>query len=245
MDKIEPRPPRIERTLQLVGNMQAGSLLDIGCGDGGFAVLFGDALGATKRHGIEISPEAAETANRKGIGTIVADVGSEGIAFDDESFDVVIALEIIEHLTDPGAFLTEVHRVLKPKGTLVVSTPNIASWHSRLHLALGYQPYSIPIGATTPFIGNFLRSGKVKRDTEHHLVSGNGGAVHIQFFTLRSLKELMKLSGFDVKTAMGSPDMPSSPIPLILRLFVSLAEAMTSRFSAGMASTIIVKGTKK
>jgi len=47
--------------------------------------------------------------------------------FEDNCFDAVTAFELIEHLFDPDHFLKEVYRVLKPEGTFVLSTPNLAS----------------------------------------------------------------------------------------------------------------------
>jgi len=54
--------------------------------------------------------------------------------------DLVIALEIIEHLYDTDQFLSEIHRILKPKGTLILSTPNLASLPNRLRLLFGGYP---------------------------------------------------------------------------------------------------------
>ena len=58
--------------------------------------------------------------------------------FDDASFDVVMAVEILEHLENPRSFLRELARVLKPEGRAVVSTPNLTSVLSRaLFVACG------------------------------------------------------------------------------------------------------------
>lgn len=56
------------------------------------------------------------------------------------SVDLVIALEIIEHLFDTDQFLSEIFRVLKPKGFLILSTPNLASLANRLRLFFGGYP---------------------------------------------------------------------------------------------------------
>ncbi len=56
------------------------------------------------------------------------------------SADLVIALEVIEHLFDTDLFLSEIHRVLKPKGILILSTPNLASLPNRLRLLFGGYP---------------------------------------------------------------------------------------------------------
>lgn len=57
-------------------------------------------------------------------------------------FDVVIAIEIIEHLNSPWEFLSEVKKLLKPGGILIVTTPNVSFWLSRLQfLFYGYPKY--------------------------------------------------------------------------------------------------------
>lgn len=56
------------------------------------------------------------------------------------SINLVIALEVIEHLFDTDHFLTEICRVLKPGGFLILSTPNLASLLNRLRLLFGRYP---------------------------------------------------------------------------------------------------------
>jgi SAM-dependent methyltransferase len=74
------------------------------------------------------------------------DVESQSFPWPDESFEVILFCEVLEHLTvDPMAALLEIHRVLKPGGTLVVSTPNVARLENVGRLVAGanmYDPYS-------------------------------------------------------------------------------------------------------
>ena len=56
------------------------------------------------------------------------------------SIDLVLALEIIEHLFDTDHFLSEIYRVLKPGGYLILSTPNLASLTNRFRLLVGAYP---------------------------------------------------------------------------------------------------------
>ncbi len=65
---------------------------------------------------------------------------NEPLPYADASFDVVWCSEVIEHLADPAFSLGEMRRVLKPGGTLVVTTPNSYAWFYRLAQALGLPP---------------------------------------------------------------------------------------------------------
>jgi len=90
------------------------SVLDIGARDGGL----GDWLPASTRYqGLDIAPEFASDR------VIIRDV-SLGLPFPDASFDFVFCIEVMEHVPNPFAALTEIRRVLRPDGVLVLSVPN-------------------------------------------------------------------------------------------------------------------------
>jgi 2-polyprenyl-3-methyl-5-hydroxy-6-metoxy-1,4-benzoquinol methylase len=103
-------------------------LLDIGCAQGFF--LFSAAQAGYKVKGIEISQDAAEYAKRE-FGLDVEAKAFEELQFPGNHFDVVALWQVLEHVPYPLAVLREVHRILRPEGLLVVSTPNIEGIPSR------------------------------------------------------------------------------------------------------------------
>jgi len=62
------------------------------------------------------------------------------LPYDDASVDVVLAGEIIEHVVDTESFLREIHRVLRPGGATVLSTPNVLWWKHRVRALAGRYP---------------------------------------------------------------------------------------------------------
>lgn len=82
--------------------------------------------------------EGTEPAN---VRMEVFDVEREEFPFEDELFDVITCLEVLEHLAiDPMAMMTEVNRVLKPGGLVVLSTPNAIRSANVVNILLGEQP---------------------------------------------------------------------------------------------------------
>lgn len=66
------------------------------------------------------------------------------LPFKTESFSVISAIDVIEHLINPHLLVQEVYRLLKPGGYIILATPNLASWHNIFALLLGLQPFSGP-----------------------------------------------------------------------------------------------------
>src|SRR5262249_12330831 len=97
-------------------------VLDIACGEGyGAAALL--KAGAASVVGIDICPEVCEHARLKyGIDARVG--GAHRIPLPDQSIDLIVSFETIEHIEAPERFLDECCRVLAPEGSLIVSTPN-------------------------------------------------------------------------------------------------------------------------
>lgn len=100
-------------------------VLDMGCGTGyGTAIL---ARAAANVVGIDLGDDAiAEARRRYGSAANLEYLQGDcyALPFDDGEFDVVVANEIIEHVTDHDAFVSEARRVLKADGLFLVSTPN-------------------------------------------------------------------------------------------------------------------------
>jgi 2-polyprenyl-3-methyl-5-hydroxy-6-metoxy-1,4-benzoquinol methylase len=108
---------------------ESGRLIEVGCGDGDFLVLAeADGWRVT---GIEYSPAACEKARQrlKNGDVINGELQSAGMAA--EQFDLCVISDVLEHVRSPLAFLREIHRVLKPGGTLFIATPAIDSWSAR------------------------------------------------------------------------------------------------------------------
>jgi 2-polyprenyl-3-methyl-5-hydroxy-6-metoxy-1,4-benzoquinol methylase len=98
------------------------NLLDIGCAQGFF--LFSASKAGYTTKGIEISQDAVEYA-REEFGLDVEAKPFEELRFPENSFDVVTLWQVLEHVPYPLMVLNEVHRILKPGGLVVASTPNI------------------------------------------------------------------------------------------------------------------------
>jgi ubiquinone/menaquinone biosynthesis C-methylase UbiE len=138
-------PPDLERRRRfLERGLRAGDrMLDLGCGEGDFA-----AFAARAGAGLVVGADVAEAALARAAAAhpelelrLVAEHGP--FPFDDGAFDLVWASEVIEHVADTGAWLSEVRRVLAPRGRLLLTTPA----HGRLRLlAGGIGRYSDPLG---------------------------------------------------------------------------------------------------
>jgi ubiquinone/menaquinone biosynthesis C-methylase UbiE len=134
------------RTAFARANVRTGDrVLDLGCGDG---ALTGMLAQAASRSGTVTGVDVAEAALRRArvrhpqLTFALAPIDG-ALPFDDGSFDVVWSSEVIEHVADTARWLSEIRRVLVPRGRLLLTTPN----HGRLRLAIGgIERYSEPLG---------------------------------------------------------------------------------------------------
>jgi ubiquinone/menaquinone biosynthesis C-methylase UbiE len=114
--------------------------LDSGCGTGyGSAEL---AQSAAEVTGVDIAPDAIgyARANYPIAGLRFLESPCTAVPFPVESFDLVVAFEVIEHLTDQRAFLDECARVLTREGLLIVSSPN-KRYYAETRAATGPNPF--------------------------------------------------------------------------------------------------------
>ena len=115
-------------------------VLDLGCRDGALTEAY-----AAGNHvvGVDADREALVEAAKRGLETHWADL-DQPLELDDESFDVVVAGELLEHLRDPHRLVAEIRRVLRPGGTFVASVPNAYRLKGRLRFLAGRAPESDP-----------------------------------------------------------------------------------------------------
>lgn len=174
----EPERFAERRALLLAQVGASDRVLDLGCGDGAFAaVLVGAGAVVT---GVDVAAEAVRRARERAPEARIEQV-AEGapLPLDEDAVDVVWAGEVLEHVADVVGLLSEVRRVLRWGGTLLVTTPNLA----RFGVAL-----------------EALRGAPLEDRLDPR-------SDHLRFFTARTLAALLRDAGFsDVEVrAHGGP----------------------------------------
>ena len=132
-------PERLPLFVAAVGG-PGKRVLDLGCRPGAVTEHF---LSGNEVVGFDVDSEALERAQARGIATVWGDV-EERLPFDDASFDVVVAGEILEHTRFPEDVVAEIARVLRPDGVLVGSVPNAYRLKNRLVFLAGRPPEHDP-----------------------------------------------------------------------------------------------------
>ena len=131
------------------------------------------------------------TSRDEGIRYVVASAEALSETFPAASFDLVLLIDVIEHLYDPDHVMDEVRRLLRPGGVLALVTPNLASWLNRALLAAGRQPLDAEVSTRAVF----GRPGP----------RGAPPAGHIRVFTRRALREFLRYHRFELVHDLTSP----------------------------------------
>jgi 2-polyprenyl-6-hydroxyphenyl methylase / 3-demethylubiquinone-9 3-methyltransferase len=139
--------------------LEGKAALDVGCGAGLLAEPL-VRLGA-KVTGIDASPEVIEVAwehaRRQGL---EIDYRAGDVQELEGQFDLITAMEVIEHVADPAAFVRALAKRLAPGGLLLLSTPNATGWSKLLMITLGEGLGQIPRG--THDFGRFIAPERMK-----------------------------------------------------------------------------------
>jgi 2-polyprenyl-3-methyl-5-hydroxy-6-metoxy-1,4-benzoquinol methylase len=177
----QPRDVTFDRraasVLPLALNENPSAVLDIGCSRG---ELLGRIPAAIRRCGIDCLDPAAVSPDFEYRQCDIA----HGIPFPDGEFDMVLAGEVVEHLLDTIGFLRECRRVLRPRGVLLLTTPNLAYWRNLLQWARQQQFFFVD-----------------------HRAGENG---HVRYFAPRTLRTALGEAGFRVEALFSVGDLPTS-----------------------------------
>ena len=150
----------------------AEALVDLGCGDGSWL----DAYPGSGAIGIDIDATRLRAETQPRAWTFIGADLDEGIPLEDARASAIRANQVIEHIRNPVRFVAEVHRVLRPGGVFVATTPNIRYAKHLLRLAIrGEGPMTSQAAE---------RSAAIWDDG------------HIHYFTARDLEWLAKGARF-------------------------------------------------
>jgi len=120
-DHVSPNDKRIQTISNLVGNVRGKNILDVGCGKGRFSKWL-IANGALVT-GIELSNNLLKEAQNISGGTFLEGSATH-LNFEDETFDCVICIEVLEHIPDTQKAVSEMCRVLKKGGKILIIDRN-------------------------------------------------------------------------------------------------------------------------
>jgi SAM-dependent methyltransferase len=175
-----------------LGVLPGHAVLDVGCGTGrhtfeglrrGADVVALDRNGEDLR-GIEVMVaamvDAGEVTPPDGLVTLRAD--ALALPFPDDSFDAVIASEILEHVPEDGAAIAEIFRVVRPGGMVAVSVPR--RWPERICWALSDAYHEVAGGHVRIYRGDQLLAALISAGLEP-LGSHYAHALHSPYWWLK------------------------------------------------------------
>ena len=191
--------------LDMMAPLPPSRVLDLGCSAGLLAERMREAGHYVVGVDMLELPEVRERTDEFYVAdldrTLADEIGT--------GFDVVVAGDIIEHLTRPVDALREMRRVLRPGGQLILSVPNFGHWYPRIRTTFGVFDYD--------------RRGVLDN-------------THLRFFTRKSLRRTVRQAGFDVLEEactglpLGTIGATGSPARYVRDLDAALVRARPTLF---------------
>ncbi|HEY7087508.1 MAG TPA: class I SAM-dependent methyltransferase [Tepidisphaeraceae bacterium] len=187
-----------QRTVALIDNdglvsHSARRSLDVGCGRGYFPAVL-KRLGWDAA-GVEISPEAAEYAKSKfGLDVFTGTIEQYRTSPSARQFPLVTAIDVIEHVPDPQAFIAAAAACVEPGGWLIIDTPNGAAQNitSQGVAWKGFNPFHIYLFSIDNLAGILSRHGMgVDRSFSY---SNNSSSISLRDRAIHGLKAVGMLS---------------------------------------------------
>ena len=222
--KEEDRKVSHSRVEQLISEeiSKRDRILDLGCAEGPYAHIFTDEIesygfdGCSKRLLLN-----ENNALNKGYNALIIGNGLK-LPFADASFDIVICTEVIEHVTETRQLITEINRVLKKGGKLIVSTPNLVSLGNRIGMVFGkglnFNTFGFLRNGFYPLTP--WREGEITgKQCSFMSIRYPEQPLHVRFFTFESLMKFLNKCGFKVEKEVGIDLMSTRFDPTLCKIF--------------------------
>ncbi|KKM75534.1 hypothetical protein LCGC14_1389280 [marine sediment metagenome] len=118
----------------LLENVTGKVILDVGCGEGTLLKMLKDNNNDV--FGIDASETGVFSCEQKGLSCALADISIDEFPYHNDMFDIVLCFETVEHIESPHHCFWEIKRVLKDKGTFIISIPNPKNLHPYIYPSL-------------------------------------------------------------------------------------------------------------
>jgi 2-polyprenyl-3-methyl-5-hydroxy-6-metoxy-1,4-benzoquinol methylase len=168
-------------------------ILDVGCGEGAYLKYLSKSIGKDfELYGIDIFIPSVEDSEKLHINFLEGDLSKDSFSLDElkNSFDIIVAGEIIEHVENTDLFLINLLKLKSKEGILIITTPNLASWIDRIMLLFGWQPFSTEVSYESRLFGRekfYSKFGVYESQPAGHLRCFTRGAMR-SFLLFHSCK---------------------------------------------------------
>lgn len=177
----------------------AQKILEVGCGEGKFSAILTEQ--GKETWAIEPDPESAEVAAKSLFKVLHGSIDEKLSEVPDNSFDVIVMNDVIEHLTEPWDDIQKLKKKLKDDGVFVSSIPNVRYAKNLFHVL-------------------FKRDWKYSDDRILDIT-------HYRFFTKKSIRRLWEENGYSVQRMKGinrTKSFAYFPFAVLLNIILLLSQ---------------------